>query len=176
MVGGQRLPAGIHIATGRPGADHGRSVEVVAIKEIGDATGSGEAGTARRHSRQSTQCRIEPASVEGGQHRPHQPIDVPRIGTVAPPSGGQDTAPQGAGIGPDDVGHHPVTSGTGGTQVTGQLQGQPATHPVRGNGQPLGGERVGHRAGPDPGQTGGQRLGPTGRIDVDHGSDPTDRL
>ena len=88
---------------------------------------------------------------------------------VVGPVHGQHGVPQVARIGPDDVGGDAVTgTGARGAQVTGQLEGEPSSHPVGRHGQPLGREGVGGRDLEDLGQSSRQGPGRARRVQMDH--------
>ncbi len=136
-----------------PLPDHVGPVQVVAVEQVGDATALGiERGAfplAFQH-RQPGRERGPVGLGDGLQDGPHHPLDAPGIGLTLGPVHGQEGTAQVAGIRPDDVGRDAIARPRSrGPEMPGQLQGEPAPHPVGGDGQPFRCERV--RAAPQSG-------------------------
>ena len=167
------LPDGV-VVEGPPGAvdqvvlgplaHHVRAVQVVPVEQVGDATALGIERGALALAFQGGQPGGERSVVsltDGLQHRPDHPLDPPGIGLIRRPVHGQDRAAQVTRVGPDDVGGDAVAGPRArGTEMPGQLEGEPATHPVGRHGQPLRRERIRGRHCQDLGQSRGQRTGP----------------
>ena len=97
----------------------------------------------------------------------------PGIRLIRRPVHGQNRAAQVARVRPEDVGGDAVGgAGARGTEMPGQLQGEPAPHPVRWDSQPLRRERVRRGLGQDLGQSSGQRRGLARRVEMHHSQRP----
>lgn len=158
---------------GGPRADHVRAMEVVAVEEVRNAAGHGVPRCAWWRGNEGGQVRVVCDPVGDGQHRPHQPVDRPRILTGIGTLRVQDAAPQSARIGPDEIGRDPVTGAASrSTEVAGELEGQPPAHTVRGNRQPLGCHGIRRELGEHLGQAPGEWRGGVGRVQMHHRQGP----
>ena len=152
---------------------HVRTVQVVAVEQVGDAPAPGIERGALARPGPRRQAGGEPGRPVGGgdgiQHRPHHPLDAPRIGLAVGPVHGQHGVAQVARIRPDDVGGDAVAgTGSRGAKMTGQLEGEPASHPVGRHRQPLGREGVRGCDRQDLGQSSRQGPGRARRVQMDH--------
>ncbi len=170
---GQPAPGSVDVLAGRPGPDHGRSVQVVAVEQVGHPAGLRVAGRTRCQPVERSQSGVGRRPSGDGQHRPDQAVDSPGIAFGIAPVGREHRAPEGPWVGADDVGGDAVTAtGAAGAQATGQLEHEPSPHPIGGDGQPLRRHRIGRRLLEDAGYSAGQGERPVGRIEVDHDQGP----
>ena len=78
-------PRAVAVFVARPGAQHLRTADRVAVIELGDVADDREAPIVLEVRCQGGQPRLGQRLVDGLQQRPHQPLGRPRIGVVLDP-------------------------------------------------------------------------------------------
>ena len=175
------LAAGaVDVAPGRPGADHVRAVQGVAVEEVGEVTERGEptrsaggvhgpVGAAQVGS-EGVQPGLVQAGVDDLEQRPDRRLGQPRVGIGLDARRGRDRiADEPARRGERHVGAHPVAPAGRRAEPVGHPLGQPAHHPPRGHAHDVGREGIRPAAGPAAAQRLDQPVGAFGSVDVQHG-------
>ena len=147
-----------------PAADHLRAVQGVAVVEVGEVADGGEAARAigLQVLGQRRQPRLLERAVDDIEQRPHEPLGQPRVALRVDPGRGRDR-PGGEAAGEREV-HVGADS-----EADREPLRQPALHAARGDGDDLGGERVGGRLREQRAERGDEAVGPVGSVDVEHG-------
>ena len=165
----RKLPAGaVYVPAGGPLQDEFRSPHRVAVEEVGEPPGPPEPGGTRGQRRERSQGVVQAPGTEDLEDRPHERVDVPRIG-LAGVTGLEQNLAQASGEGEHDVRRHAVApTGARGSEAPGELQGEPAAHRHCRHRQPLGHHRVGQRYRQHLSQCRGKGSHPAGTGQVKH--------
>ncbi len=178
-VAGQGRAGRVDVVAGRPGAQHGRAVDRVAVEQVGGVAGAGEAARAaggvgvRPGAAEVRGQRRQPGLVHAGvddlQQRPDRPLGQPGVAVAIDAARGRDrTAHQPAREGEVDVRADAVGAAGGGAEAGRQPLREPALDAAGGDGDHLGGERIGRRLEQQVAEGGGQAVRALGAVDGQH--------
>ena len=188
---GQQAPAErVEVLALRPGLDHRRTVQRVAVKQVGEMAhrrsaagrpriGVGRIAVATRDSGPGWPARARPgapARPRAAARPPARAATGPRSGSI-PEAAATASPSRRCGEGELDVGADPVAAARRRRRAGRHALGQPALHPARRHRHDLGGERIGQRPRPAarPGRRRGGRRARLGGRGASHADSPNRR-